>query len=255
MLILSDAPFAARRLCQGAVAVGLLLGMTGVMGCRSERRAAAEADVVTRMEMVRPATERGRVGEPASARVAAGVGGAAATARVAAGGGGVAATARVAAGGGGVAASATGVAVHAATDDVATLNADVAAEDSVEELAKYCRKVELQARDTNASLPKRLDKDTKATRVEAFGCDVVLEYAMLDLRVGDVAFDGMRALRRDALEKLCTDAGARGVLNHGGSFTNVYRDERSALIDQFTIAEADCWSRPAPDGARARNGL
>lgn len=242
MLILSDAPFAARRLCQGAVAVGLLLGMTGVMGCRSERRAAAEADVVTRMEMVRPATERGRVGEPASARVAAGVGGAAATARVAAGGGGVAA-------------SATGVAVHAATDDVATLNADVAAEDSVEELAKYCRKVELQARDTNASLPKRLDKDTKATRVEAFGCDVVLEYAMLDLRVGDVAFDGMRALRRDALEKLCTDAGARGVLNHGGSFTNVYRDERSALIDQFTIAEADCWSRPAPDGARARNGL
>jgi len=26
-------------------------------------------------------------------------------------------------------------------------------------------------------------------------------------------------------------------------------------IDQFTIAEADCWSRPAPDGARARNGL
>jgi len=242
MLILSDAPFAARRLCQGAVAVGLLLGMTGVMGCRSERRAAAEADVVTRMEMVRPATERGRVGEPASARVAAGVGGAAATARVAAGGGGVAA-------------NATGVAVHAATDDVATLNADVAAEDSVEELAKYCRKVELQARDTNASLPKRLDKDTKATRVEAFGCDVVLEYAMLDLRVGDVAFDGMRALRRDALEKLCTDAGARGVLNHGGSFTNVYRDERSALIDQFTIAEADCWSRPAPDGARARNGL
>ena len=229
MLILSDAPFAARRLCQGAVTVGLLLGMTGVMGCRSERRAAAEADVVTRMEMVRPATERGRVGEPASARVAAG--------------------------GGGVAASGTGVAVHAATDDVATLNADVAAEDSVEELAKYCRKVELQARDTNASLPKRLDKDTKATRVEAFGCDVVLEYAMLDLRVGDVAFDGMRALRRDALEKLCTDAGARGVLNHGGSFTNVYRDERSALIDQFTIAEADCWSRPAPDGARARNGL
>jgi hypothetical protein len=109
----------------------------------------------------------------------------------------------------------------------------------------YCRQVEQQARETNASLPQRLDKDTSATRIVAYGCDVVLEYAMLDLRVSDVAVNGVLAMRDEVLDKLCADGGARGVMDHGGSFTNVYRDERSALIDQFTIAAEDCGGRRA----------
>jgi hypothetical protein len=119
--------------------------------------------------------------------------------------------------------------------------------DSVQEHAEFCRQVELQARDTNASLPKRLDKDTSATRVVAYGCDVVLEYAMLDLSVSDVAVEGVHAMRQEVLQKLCSDRGARGVMDHGGSFTNVYRDERLALIDQFTITTEDCSERPGAD--------
>jgi hypothetical protein len=120
--------------------------------------------------------------------------------------------------------------------------------DPVQEQAEFCRQVERQAIDTNASLPKRLDEDTSATRVVAYGCDVVLEYAMLDLSVSDVAIDGVRAMRRQVLQKLCSDRGARGVMEHGGSFTNVYRDEKLALIDQFTITTEDCSDHPAaPD--------
>jgi len=117
--------------------------------------------------------------------------------------------------------------------------------DSVQEQAEFCRQVERQALDTNASLPKRLDQDTSATRVVAYGCDVVLEYAMLDLSVSDVAVDGVHAMRQEVLQKLCSDRGARGVMEHGGSFTNVYRDEKLALIDQFTITTEDCSERPA----------
>ena len=197
MMVLSDSSFAGRCLSWGPVAAGLLLAMIGGTGCRSERRAGAvEADVVTQVQMLRPASDR--------------------------------------------------VAVNAAPP---------AQMDSVDEWAEYCRQVERQARDTNASLPKRLDKDTSATRVVAYGCDVVLEYAMLDLRVGEVALEGVRALRSDVLDKLCSDHGARGVLEHGGSFTNVYRDDESALIDQFTIAEADCWDRRSANGAPARIDL
>jgi hypothetical protein len=112
--------------------------------------------------------------------------------------------------------------------------------DSVQEQAEFCRQVERQALDTNASLPKRLDKDTSATRVVAYGCDVVLEYAMLGLSVSDVAVAGVHAMRQEVLQKLCSDRGARGVMDHGGSFTNVYRDEKLALIDQFTITTEDC---------------
>ncbi|HEU4576774.1 MAG TPA: hypothetical protein VFS67_00870 [Polyangiaceae bacterium] len=116
--------------------------------------------------------------------------------------------------------------------------------DSLQEQAEFCRQVERQALDTNASLPKRLDQDTSATRVVAYGCDVVLEYAMHDLAVGDVAVDGVRAMRREVLQKLCSDRGARGVMDHGGSFTNVYRDAKLALIDQFTITTEDCSEAP-----------
>lgn len=117
--------------------------------------------------------------------------------------------------------------------------------DPVQEQAEFCRQVERQALDTNASLPKQLDKDTSATRVVAYGCDVVLEYAMLDLSVSDVAVNGVHAMRQEVLQKLCSDRGARGVMEHGGSFTNVYRDEQLALIDQFTITTEDCSERPA----------
>ena len=127
--------------------------------------------------------------------------------------------------------------------------------DSVQEQAEFCRQVERQALDTNASLPKRLDKDTSATRVVAYGCDVVLEYAMLDLSVSDVAVDGVRAMRQEVLQKLCSDRGARGVMDHGGSFTNVYRDEQLALIDQFTITTADCSERAAPEDRPAHVDL
>jgi hypothetical protein len=89
-----------------------------------------------------------------------------------------------------------------------------------------------------------LDHDTSATRVMAYGCDIILEYAMLDLAVGDVAVNGVHAMRGEVREKLCSDRGALGVMAHGGSFTSVYRDERRALIDQFTIAAEDC-SAPA----------
>jgi hypothetical protein len=123
--------------------------------------------------------------------------------------------------------------------------------DPVDEAAEYCRQVERQASDTNAALPKRLDRDTSATRVVAYGCDVVLEYAMLDLTVDEVGEHGMRDLRRDVLHKLCSDRGARGVLEHGGSFTNVYRDKRSTLIDQFTISTEDCVDHRSAERAPA----
>lgn len=109
-----------------------------------------------------------------------------------------------------------------------------------QEAAAYCHQVEVQALDTNDGLPKRLDRDTSATRVMAYGCDIILEYAMLDLAVGDVAVNGVHAMRGEVREKLCADRGALGVMAHGGSFTSVYRDERRALIDQFTIAAEDC---------------
>jgi hypothetical protein len=203
MLVLSEARFAGCWFSRGGAAAGLLLALLGLMGCRSERSAgAAEREIVTRVEMVRPAAERVRSEETTLT-------------------------------------TAPPAAAPSATGNT------LAAQDSVEETA----------RETNAALPKRLDKDTSATRVVAYGCDVVLEYAMLDLRVGDVALAGVNALRGAVLEKLCSDGGARGVMNHGGSFTNVYRDDQSALIDQFTIAEADCFERRSADGNPSRIGL
>jgi hypothetical protein len=121
--------------------------------------------------------------------------------------------------------------------------------DAIDEANEYCRQVEQQARETHAGLPKRLDRDTSATRVVAYGCDVVLEYVMHDLRAQDVSAEGVRALRVEVVKKLCSDGGARGVMNRGGSFTNVYRDQQSSLIDQFTIAAEDCTESLSADGA------
>jgi hypothetical protein len=121
--------------------------------------------------------------------------------------------------------------------------------DAIDEANEYCRQVEQQARDTHAGLPKRLDRDTSATRVAAYGCDVVLEYAMHDLSAEEVSADGLRALRSEVVKKLCSDRGARGVMDRGGSFTNVYRDQHSALIDQFMIAAEDCTESLSAAGA------
>lgn len=120
--------------------------------------------------------------------------------------------------------------------------------DAIDEANEYCRQVERQARETHAGLPKRLDRETSATRVVAYGCDVVLEYAMHDLRAQEVSAEGVRALRAQVVEKLCSDGGARGVMNRGGSFTNVYRDKQGSLIDQFTIAAEDCTGSLSADG-------
>ena len=65
--------------------------------------------------------------------------------------------------------------------------------DSVQEQAEFCRQVERQALDTNASLPKRLDQDTSATRVVAYGCDVVLEYEQPQLDPKDE--DGKKLIK------------------------------------------------------------
>jgi hypothetical protein len=119
----------------------------------------------------------------------------------------------------------------------------------------FCQQVERQARETNATMPQNLDRDTRATRIVAYGCDVILEYVMLDVRSEQVAESGMTAMRNQVAQKLCVDGGARGVLDHGGSFTSVYRDERSALIDQFTVSAEDCQPLPARQPGSERVGL
>jgi hypothetical protein len=192
---------------------GVLVPCFGAIGCQSAQ--AAKAEIVTEVEMVRPASELPAVAAPADLAPAA------------------VAPGSVAPGG-----------VERAQVDPADL-------DPVDEVAEYCRQVEQQARDTNAALPRRLDHDTSATRVVAYGCDVVLEYAMLDLSVEEVAANGMNGMRADVIGKLCSDRGARGVMEHGGSFTNVYRDQKSLLIDQFMITRDDCSDRRSADSTPA----
>ena len=196
----------------GFLLLGLLL--PGLSACRSEQsllgKPGGESNVVTQVQMVRPAVDR-----VASSSASSALDGSAPD----------------------------GVAAEAAPG--AALPQDRPERDAIDEANVYCRQVEQQARETHAGLPKRLDRDTSATRVVAYGCDVVLEYAMHDLNVEQVAPEGLRALRSEVVNKLCADGGARTVMDRGGSFTNVYRDQRSALIDQFTITAEDCAS-PLP---------
>lgn len=123
--------------------------------------------------------------------------------------------------------------------------------DGTDDRSTFCRAVEAQARDTNAALPQKLDATTSATRVVAYGCDVIMEYVMLDVSVDEISSGGVGALFEDVVQKVCSDGGARGVLDRGGSFTNVYRDRAQHLIDQFTIGSVEC-ARAAtpPDAAR-----
>lgn len=114
-----------------------------------------------------------------------------------------------------------------------------------------CEFVEREARKLDASLPRQLDADTAATRVTARGCDLTLEYQVLNLAAAEVAPSGMQVMRARVVAQLCTDTAARATLEHGGSFTNVYHDELRAQIGQFTVRRGDC----APPDARQASPL
>jgi len=103
-----------------------------------------------------------------------------------------------------------------------------------------CEFVEREALKLGASLPKRLDEDTAATRVSASGCNLTLEYQLLTLSVAEVDPGGMHAMRGRVVEQLCTDPAARATLERGGTFTNVYNDRAGARIGHFTVKVRDC---------------
>jgi hypothetical protein len=50
----------------------------------------------------------------------------------------------------------------------------------------------------------------------------------------------MRAMRGQVIDRLCADAGALGVMQRGGRFTNVYYDRVHEPIGLFTVAADDC---------------
>jgi hypothetical protein len=103
-----------------------------------------------------------------------------------------------------------------------------------------CELVEREARKLGASLPKRLDEDTAATRVNASGCNLTLEYQLLTLTAAEVDPSGMHAMRGRVVGQLCTDPAARATLERGGTFTNVYNDQVGARIGHFTVKVRDC---------------
>lgn len=115
-----------------------------------------------------------------------------------------------------------------------------------------CEFVEREARKLNASLPRQLDADTAATRVTARGCELTLEYRISNLSVHDVAPAGMLAMREQVTAQLCADTAARATLERGGTFTNVYFDDASARIGQFTVGKGDCTRPPTLAGESSR---
>lgn len=103
-----------------------------------------------------------------------------------------------------------------------------------------CADVQRQALELGASLPRQLDADTRATRVAATGCDLRLEYELVTLSAREVSQDGLRAMRGQVMDRLCSDKGALAVMQRGGRFTNVYYDRVQAPIALFTVAADDC---------------
>lgn len=103
-----------------------------------------------------------------------------------------------------------------------------------------CSDVERKASELAEGLPRDLDADTRATRVTATGCDLRLEYELLTLAAQQVSERGLRAMRRQVLDRLCVDKGALAVMQRGGRFTNVYFDREQAPIGLFTVAADDC---------------
>lgn len=115
-----------------------------------------------------------------------------------------------------------------------------------------CDFVQHEARKLNASLPRQLDADTAATSVTANGCALTLAYRISNLSASDVAPGGMLAMRQQVTEQLCHDAAARATLERGGTFTNVYYDDESARIGEFTVGKDDCPSPPSLAGESSR---
>lgn len=103
-----------------------------------------------------------------------------------------------------------------------------------------CSDVEKKARELAAVLPQQLDADTRATGVTAQGCDLRLEYQLSTLSAHQVSERGIRAMRRQVLDRLCADRGALAVMQRGGRFTNVYHDRERVQIGLFTVAADDC---------------
>jgi hypothetical protein len=103
-----------------------------------------------------------------------------------------------------------------------------------------CSDAERQAEELGKSLPKQLDADTRATRVTARGCDLILEYELSTLSASEVAPGGVAAMRERVVEQLCADRGAQAVLQRGGTFTNVYYDRVHAPVGRFSVAAEDC---------------
>ena len=115
-----------------------------------------------------------------------------------------------------------------------------------------CEFVEREARKLNASLPRQLDADTAATRVTARGCALTLEYRISNLAASEVAPSGMLAMREQVVVQLCEDTAARATLERGGTFTNVYYDDASARIGEFTVGKGDCASPRSLAGESSR---
>ncbi len=74
----------------------------------------------------------------------------------------------------------------------------------------------------------------------AQGCNLTLEYELSTLTASDVASGGVPAMRQRVVAQLCSDRGARAVLERGGTFTNVYYDRVHAPIGRFSVAGEDC---------------
>lgn len=109
-----------------------------------------------------------------------------------------------------------------------------------EPLSSFCLQVQVITQRTGAAMPTRLDEDTLALAATASGCDVVLRYGLTTLALEQIAPTGLAAMREQVVAQLCSEAQARGVMEHNGSFTSVYEDKSGRSIGQFRVALPDC---------------
>lgn len=104
----------------------------------------------------------------------------------------------------------------------------------------FCRSVQAQAQETNEQLPRHLDRGTRAESMVAQGCKVELAYQLVDTQAAEVGKTQLLAVVGQVTESLCQDPPTRAVLEHGGSFRSIYRDQARDLIGDFTVALGDC---------------
>lgn len=105
---------------------------------------------------------------------------------------------------------------------------------------EFCRSVQEQAKATNTQLPRQLDRGTRAESMSARGCEVELAYQLVDTQATEVGKTQLLAVIGQVTDSLCQDPPTRAVLEHGGSFRSVYRDQDRELIGDFTVALGDC---------------